>query len=173
MISTPSAASKCRPRQRWLSFVSLGLVRALFCTVAALSLVASGRADQYFPVDRTKPLFRIFAPTPMSTPAGTARPHFTFDDQHPLFVVSSVSDLLLARDKKGVLITLTPDDAKKFAAITRKYNDALLLLEADGQILQAMHITAPIVDGILGFKYPQDEQVAQYLRRRFCIAEFK
>ena len=109
----------------------------------------------------------------MSTPAGTARPHFTFDDQHPLLVVSSVSDLLLARDKKGVLITLMPDDAKKFAAITRKYNDALLLLEADGQILQAMHITAPIVDGILGFKYPQDEQVAQYLRRRFCIAEFK
>jgi hypothetical protein len=148
-------------------------MRALFCIVAALGLIASVRANEYFPPDRTKPLFRIFAPVPMTTPVRAARPQFTFDDQHPLLVVHSVGDLVLARDNKGVLITLTPDDAKKFAEITRKYNDALLLLEVDGQVLQAMHITAPITDGIIGWKYPQEEQVAKYLRRRFRIAEFK
>ena len=148
-------------------------MRAVFCIIAALSLVASMRADEYFPPDRTKPLFRIFASIPMAAPVDAARPQFTFDDRHPLLVVSSVGDLLLARDNKGVLIILTPDDAKKLAAITRKYNDALLFLEADGQILQVMHITAPITDGIVGFKYPQEKQVAQYLRRRFRIAEFK
>jgi DNA gyrase/topoisomerase IV subunit A len=109
----------------------------------------------------------------MSPPSDAAQPQFTFDDKHPLLVIYSVSDLMLARDNKGVLITLTSDDAKKFAEISRKYNDALLLLEADGQVLQAMHITAPITDGIIGWKYPQEEQVAKYLRRRFRIAEFK
>src|SRR5439155_26772133 len=146
-------------------------MRAFLCSVAALSIVMLVRAEEYFPADRTKPLFRIFAPIPMPTPADTARPLFTFDDQHPLLVIYSVSDLMLARDNKGVLITLTSDDAKKFAEISRKYNDALLLLEADGQVLQAMHITAPITDGIIGWKYPQEEQVAKYLRRRFRIAE--
>jgi hypothetical protein len=148
-------------------------MRALLCILAAASIVTLARGDEYFPADHTKPLFRIFAPISMPTPADGPRPKFTFDDEHPLLVVHSVSDLMLARDNKGVLITLTPEDAKKFAEITRKYNDALLLLEADGEVLQAMHITAPITDGIIGFKYPQEEQVAQYLRRRFHIAEFK
>jgi DNA gyrase/topoisomerase IV subunit A len=148
-------------------------MRGLLCILTAVTIATSAQADEYFPTDRAKPLFRLFAPIAMPTSAGGARPQFTFDDEHPLLVVYSVSDLMLARDNKGVLITLTPEDAKRFAEITRKYNDALLLLEANGQILQAMHITAPITDGIIGWKYPQEEQVAKYLRRRFHIAEFK
>ena len=148
-------------------------MRALLCIVASASIVTLAHGDEYFPADRTKPLFRIFSPISMPTPVDAPRPKFTFDDEHPLLVVYSIGDLMLARDNKGVLITLTPKDAKKFVEITRKYNDALLLLEADGQILQAMHITAPITDGIIGWKYPQEEQVAKYLRRRFRIAEFK
>jgi hypothetical protein len=145
-------------------------MRALVCIVAAASMIA---ANEYFAGDRSKPLFRVCAPILIPTPSGAARPQFTFDDKLPLLVVYSVSDLVLARDNKGVLITLTPEDAKKFAAITRKHNDGLLLLEADGQVLQAMHISAPIADGIIGFKYPQEESVARYLRRRVRIAEFK
>jgi hypothetical protein len=148
-------------------------MRAFLCIVAAVSIAMPAGADEYFPADRTKPLFRIFASIAMPAPAGGAQPPFTFDDEHPLLVVYSVSDLMLARDNKGVLITLMPDDAKRFAEITRKYNGALLLLEADGQILQAMQISAPITNGIIGWKYPQEEQVAKYLRRRFHIAEFK
>jgi hypothetical protein len=72
-----------------------------------------------------------------------------------------------------VLITLTSADTKKFAAITRRHNQGLLLFEADGRVLEAMHITAPIVHGITGFKYPKEAAVAEYLRRRFRIAEFK
>ena len=34
-------------------------------------------------------------------------------------------------------------------------------------------ITAPIEDGYLGFKHPQEAAVAEYLRKRFRIAEFK
>ena len=148
-------------------------MRRLLCIVAVLSISTWVHGSEYFPADRTKPLFRIFAPIPMSPRPDAARPQLTFDDKHPLLVIYSVSDLTLARDNKGVLITLTPNDTKKFAEITRKYSDALLLLEADGQVLQAMHIAAPITDGMIGWKYPQEEQVAKYLRRRFRISEFK
>jgi hypothetical protein len=107
-------------------------------------------------------------------PAGRDSPTgVTFDNKHPLLVVRSVSDLRLARDGKGVLITLMPADAQKFAAITRKYNQGLLLLEAENRVLEAMQIAAPITDGVLGFKYPDQAAVAEYLRRRFRVGEFK
>jgi hypothetical protein len=125
------------------------------------------------PADSSTPLFRIFAPVPMK-PANSAAPTgFTFDAERPLLVVRSVSDLRLARDRKGVVIVLVPGDAQKFAAITRKYNQGLLLLEAQGRVLQVVQITAPITDGVIGFKYPDQADVAEYLRRRFRIAEFK
>ena len=107
-------------------------------------------------------------------PADSAvRIQLTFDAKHPLLVVRSVSDLRLARDQKGVLMTLTSADAKKFAEITRKYDQGLLLLEANGRVLSAMHVTAPIVNGIIGFKHPEDAAVAEYFRRRFRVGEFK
>jgi hypothetical protein len=145
---------------------------ALFCVITA-TLVVALRAAEYEPVDPSTPLFRVFAPVPMKTSRGAPRKHVTLDDKHPLLVVHSISDLLLANDNKGVLITLTPADAKKFGEITSKYNDRLLVLESEGQILEAMRITTPIVDGVLGFNYPQHATVAEYLRRRFGIAEFK
>ena len=96
-----------------------------------------------------------------------------FDNKRPLLVVHSVSDLRLARDNKSVLITLTRADAKKFAEMTQKYNQGLLLFEAEGRVLEAMQITTPVVDGVLGFKYPDQAAVAEYLRRRFRIGEFR
>jgi hypothetical protein len=141
------------------------------CRPSHFSAVAHG-AD-IMPADTSRPLFRIFAPIPMK-PAGSAtRNQLTFDDKHPLLVVRSVSDVRLARDQKGVLITLTPADTKKFAEITRKNYQGLLLLEANGRMLEALHITAPIVNGMIGFKHPEEAEVAEYLRRRFRIAEFK
>ena len=107
-------------------------------------------------------------------PAGRdAATGVTFDDKHPLLVVRSVSDLRLARDGKGVFITLMPVDAQKFAAVTRKYNQGLLLLETENRVLDAMYVAAPITDGIIVFKYPDEAAVAEYLRRRFRVGEFK
>ena len=123
------------------------------------------------PADTSKPLFRIFAPSKIEP--GAKRSLATVDDEHPLLVVWSVSDLILARDGKGVLITLHPKDAKVFAAATQKYNHGILFFEGDGRILEGMHITAPITDGIIGFKHPDEADVAEYLRRRFRIGELK
>jgi len=66
-----------------------------------------------------------------------------------------------------------PVDAQKFAAITRNYTQSLLLLETENRVLDAMYVTAPITDGIIVFKYPDEAAVAEYLRRRFRVGEFK
>jgi hypothetical protein len=97
----------------------------------------------------------------------------TFDNAHPLLLVSAVRDLRLADDRKGVQITLNDDDARGFAILTRKYKGNVLLLESNGRVLEALQITAPSVNGVITFKYPQDAVVADYLRKRFRIGEFK
>jgi len=141
--------------------------------IAGVMLAVPVIGAEIKPVDSSTPLFRIFAPIPVK-PANSAAPAgLTFDAKHPLLVVSSVSDVRLARDRKGVVIVLMPVETQKFAAITRKYNQGLLLLEAQGRVLQVVQITAPITDGVIGFKYPDQAEVAEYLRRRFRIAEFK
>jgi hypothetical protein len=142
-----------------------------FSTIIALVIATSAPAADIRPVDPSKPLFRILRFQKIEP--GHQRPLGAVDDQ-PLLVVWSVTDLVLARDQKGVLITLTPKDAKAFAEITRKYSGGLLVLDAgEGHALEVMHITAPITDGIVGFKHPDDAAAAEYLRRRFRIGECK
>jgi hypothetical protein len=145
----------------------------LLSLLAVAVIAAAAAAADIKPAGSSTPLFRIFASIPMKAADSAHSTQLTFDDKHPLLVLRSVSNLQLARDDKSVLITLTPADAKKFADITRKYNQGLLLLEGDGRVLEAMHVTAPIVTGIIGFKHPEEGVVAEYLRRRFRIGEFK
>jgi hypothetical protein len=44
---------------------------------------------------------------------------------------------------------------------------------ATDDVMEVMHITAPIEDGHIGFKYPEAASMAEQLRRRLHIAEFK
>jgi hypothetical protein len=158
----------------WLSLLLDIMQVWLLSPVAALTMVtALAVGAEVKPTDPRTPLFRIFAPIPMKS-AGIAGPTgFTFDARHPLVVISSVSDVRLDRDRKGVTIVLTPEDARKFAALTRKYNQGLLLLEAEGRVLEAMQVTAPVTDGVIVFKHPDDASAAEYVRRRFRIGEFR
>jgi hypothetical protein len=141
--------------------------------IAATMLAASAVAAEIKPANPGTPLFQIFAPIPMKSADRAAPEGFTFDAKHPLLVVRSVSDVRLARDRKGVMIVLTRRDAREFAAITHKYNGGLLLLEAEGRVLEAMQVTAPVTDGVIAFKHPDDDAAAEYLRRRFRLGEFK
>jgi hypothetical protein len=138
---------------------------------AVTVLAASAPGADVKPHDTSKPLFRVLAPTKIDQSA--KGPVATVDDKHPLLVVWSVRDLLLGRDGKSVLITLQPKDAKVFAAATQKYNHGLLVLEGDGRVLQAMYVTNPVLNGVMSFKHPDDAAVAEYLRRRFRIGEFR
>jgi hypothetical protein len=139
--------------------------------ILALPLIpaAFGAPADIRPFDPGTPVFRIFLPTPMKGDPS----RLTFDNAHPLLVVSAVRDLRLADDRKGVQITLNDDDARAFAILTRKYHGGDLLLESNGRVLEALHVTAPSTNGVISFKYPEDAVVADYLRKRFRIGEFK
>jgi hypothetical protein len=138
---------------------------------AAALLASSAFAAEIRPVDAGTPLFRIFQALPSKAAQGNTKgPEVTLDDRHPLLVVWSVRDVRLASDRKGVVLTLIEKDRKTFAALTHKYKQGLLLLEAQGGVLEAIYITEPLENGVLEFRYPDDAAVAQYLRRRFKLA---
>ncbi len=150
------------------------LLKLSTISYAAALLASSAFAAEIKPVDAGTPLFRIFQALPgKAAQDNTKGPEVTLDDKHPLLVVWSVRDVRLASDRKGVLLTLIEKDRKIFAALTHKYNQGLLLLEGQGNILEAFQITEPLENGVLEFRYPDDAAVAQYLRRRFKLAEFR
>jgi hypothetical protein len=150
------------------------LLKPSTITCAAALIASSVFAAEIKPVDTGTPLFRIFQALPRKAAQGNTKgPEVTLDDKHPLLVVWSVRDVRLASDGKGVLLTLIEKDRKTFAAVTHNYNEGLLLLEGQGNILEAFQITAPVENGLLEFRYPDDAAVAQYLRRRFKLAEFR
>jgi hypothetical protein len=142
-----------------------------FAVFAVTLLPASAPGADVKPHDTSKPLFRVLAPTKIEQ--STKGPILTVGGERPLLVVRSVRDLSLGRDGKSVLITLQPNDAKVFASATQKYNHGLLVLEGDGRVLQAMYVAAPVLNGVMSFKYPDEAAVAEYLRRRFHIGEFR
>ncbi|HWB60502.1 MAG TPA: hypothetical protein VG733_13485, partial [Chthoniobacteraceae bacterium] len=119
-----------------------------------------------------KPLLSIFAPEPMKSASPDA-PHVTFDRKHPLLTVFGVRGLVLARDKKSVMIFLNAHDTRAFASITHKYNAAVIFVLGGDDIIEAIHITAPIENGDIEFRHPTSAAFAEYLRRRFVLAEFK
>ena len=90
-----------------------------------------------------------------------------------MLVVSTVSDLVLAKDGKGVLIRLNAKDTRAFAELTGKFQGKVLFIVCTDKIIEGMRIIAPIEDGYLGFKHPDSAPVAEYLRKRFRIGEFK
>jgi hypothetical protein len=140
--------------------------------VGLIGVVTSAVGADIKPVDTSKPLFRILKFKTLHDAAREGEnAKGEVDDEHPMLVVWRLRDVHLARDNKGVLMTLTPEDTKKFAMITSKYG--YLVFEGGDRPLEVLHITAPITDGIIGFKHPQEAAVAEYLRRRLRIGEFK
>jgi hypothetical protein len=90
----------------------------------------------------------------------------TFDDTKPLLKIFDVSEKRLGRDNKGVLLRFTDRDTQTFAALTSKYSGKYLIVVASDDVMEMLHITAPIDDGYLGFKGPEEEPMAAYLRSK-------
>lgn len=138
----------------------------IFGLAAALLWTGSALAGDIKPADPKTPVLAVYAPTPTKSGA-------SYDEAHPLLKVYSVKELILGRDNKGVLLGLNAKDTKVLAALTHQHDGGLLILRASDTAMEVMHITAPIEDGYLGFKYPDSAAVAECLRRRFQVAEFK
>ena len=140
--------------------------------VAVIAVVTSAASADIRPTDTNKPLFRVlkFKALHDGMLEGK-RAKGDVDVEHPMLVVWKIRDIQLAGDRKGVLITLTAEDTKKFAVVTRRYG--YLVFEGDDRALEVLHITSPITNGIIGFKYPEEAVVVEYLRRRLGLGEFK
>ena len=118
------------------------------------------------PADGGAPLFQIFA---ASSGGGGGSPRIDISGKQPLMVVSAVSNVQLSNDRKAVRLILTRSDARRFADITRKHAKELVILEANGKVLEAMRVSSPVTNGVLEFTYPDDAAVADYLRKRFRL----
>jgi len=112
------------------------------------------------------PVFRIFSSAPGG---GSADSPINLNGKKPLMIVTAVSDVAVSRDRKAVRVILNSADARRFADITRKHPNDLLVLEANGRVLEAMKASAPVTNGTLEFVYPEDATVADYLRKRFRL----
>lgn len=134
--------------------------------IACLACAAALRAD-ITPRDGRGPLFRFYA----SVPAKGGANGVTFNNKQPLLVVSNLADLRVGRDDKSVLVTLTAADARRFADLTTKYRDGLLLVDANGRVLEVLSPQTSVRNGVIEFKYPDDAVVAEYVRNRFRIRE--
>jgi hypothetical protein len=121
------------------------------------------------PVDSQDPIFRIFE----AVLKNEEKPAYAINDTKPLLAVSTLSDLIIARDGKGILIRLNESDTKAFAELTRKFQGQVLFVQCTGTLFEGMRITAPIEDGYIGWRHPRSAEVAEYLRKRFRIGEFK
>ena len=137
------------------------LVAAGYCGVL-FSLVAADRT----PVEGGGPLFRIFAG---DSAGGSGGKTINIGGKKPLMVISAASDVQLSTDRKAVRLTLTTSDARKFGDVTRRHVNGLLVLEANGRVLEAMQVSSPVTNGVLQFDYPDDAVVADYLRKRFHL----
>ena len=140
---------------------TIAVALTAFILPASCALAADIR-----PADSSAPVFRIFS---SSGQGGEAGSRLTVTAKQPLLVITSVADVQLSTDGKGVRIVLTSFDARRFGDITRKYKEDLLLLEGNGRILEAMRVSSPVQNGVLEFSRPDDDAVVDYLRKRFRL----
>src|ERR1700761_8533426 len=126
--------------------LALAIVGASVC---AFDVVA--KADMK-PADNGAPVFRIFAAGMGGVSADSP---INLSGKKPLMIVTAVSDVAVSRDRKAVRVILNSADARRFADITRKHPNDLLVLESNGRILEAMQAGAPVTNGTLEFTYPE------------------
>jgi hypothetical protein len=147
-------------------------MKSSLCFCAVLFFASLLFAAEIKPVDPGTPVFRIYlafkSPNQQRTQPG---PQVTFDSKLPLLVVWSARDVRVGRNGKGVVFALNDKDTAAFAALSRKYNHGLLLVEGQGRVLSAMEITEPLTNGVFEFNDRDDADVVKYLRRRFKLGE--
>jgi hypothetical protein len=155
--------------KRFLNCDGIGMKHYLYlCTAFVLASVCFGAEIK--PVDSRNPVFRIYLGFSSRHQERMVRgPQVAFDARRPSLVVWSVRDVRLTPDRKGVVLGLNDKDTKTFATLTRKFTGGLLIVEGQGSVLTALHVTEPLNTGVLEFKDPDDANVVQYLRRRFNL----
>ncbi|PYL09216.1 MAG: hypothetical protein DME33_04690 [Verrucomicrobia bacterium] len=142
---------------------SLSVALALFFSAVTATL------GDLRPVDSNAPVLQYFAPVQIAArPGHTDAPNFTFDKQKPLLTITSVRQLFVHRNGRGVTIVLNERDRRRYAELTRRFTGRLLICVGAGDLVSIVQITAPMENGMIEFSDASGTgDIAKYLRRRF------
>ena len=121
------------------------------------------------PSDSSAPVLQYFAPVQIAPrPGHEDAPNLTFDQRKPLFTITSVRQLFVHRDGKGVTILLNEKDRKHYAEMTRQFKGRQLICVAAADVISVGTVTSPTENGMIEFSDARDTgHIAKYLRRRF------
>jgi len=139
----------------------LNKFRVLGAGLAGVALIA-GVGGQ----TQAAPVFQVFELLPSSS----ERPEVAFDERRPLLTVRSIREVKADYEHTTVKVTLTENDTRAFASLTRQFTGRLLLLRANETAMEVMRITGPIEDGELSFDPVRDAPMFDYLSDRFRLA---
>ena len=90
--------------------------------------------------------------------------------------ITSLKNISLNSDGKGVRIVLNEEDRKAIAELTRKFQGEYMRWSAAETAELFVHIAAPTEEGVFEFspaKSKESGSIAESLRKRFRLAEFK
>jgi hypothetical protein len=121
------------------------------------------------PNDSSAPILQYFAPVQIAPrPGHEDAPNLTFDQRKPLFTITSVRQLFVHRDGKGVTILLNEKDRKRYAELTRQFKGRQLICVAAADVISIEQITSPAENGMIEYSDARyTGHIARYLRRRF------
>jgi hypothetical protein len=126
-------------------------------------------APELKPIDSDTPLFEIFEGIPLNPD----KPSFKVNFSKPLLVVSTLSDLRLEEDGKGVVLRLNPKDTYTFTKLEIEYKGRILFWRGADNVMEGMRIVEPVGDGYIRFTHQRSAAMAEYVRKRFRIGEFR
>jgi len=142
--------------------------RSLVALTIFFSALAATLGDLK-PRDSSAPILQYFAPVQIAPrPGHEDAPNLTFDQRKPLFTITSVRQLFVHRDGKGVTILLNEKDRKGYAELTRQFKGRQLICVAAVDVISVGTVTSPTENGMIEFSDARDTgHIAKYLRRRF------
>jgi hypothetical protein len=155
---------KCKDLVRLYPIVKRSLVAlTLFFSALAATL------GDLKPSDSSAPILQYFAPVQIAPrPGHEDAPNLTFDQRKPLFTITSVRQLFVHRDVKGVTILLNEKDRKRYAELTRQFKGRQLICVAAVDVISVGTVTSSTENGMIEFSDARDTgYIAKYLRRRF------
>jgi hypothetical protein len=154
----------CKDLVRFYPIVKRSLVAlTLFFSALAATL------GDLKPSDSSAPILQYFAPIQIARrPGHEEAPNFTFDQRKPLLTITSVRQLFVHRNGRGVTILLNEKDRKRYAELTHQFKGRQLLCVAAADVISIGTVTSPTENGMIEFSDASDTgHIAKYLRRRF------
>ncbi|PYK27838.1 MAG: hypothetical protein DME52_02920 [Verrucomicrobia bacterium] len=142
--------------------------RSLVALTIFFSALAATLGDLK-PSDSSAPILQYFAPVQIAPrPGHEDAPNLTFDQRKPLLTITSIRQLFVNRDGKGVTILLNEKDRKHYAEMTRQFKGRQLICVAAADVISVGTVTSPTENGMIEFSDARDTgHIAKYLRRRF------